>query len=301
MLGSEKHLLVEPDGFRSLDKVPQGVWLLSHRFRNSGNPCLGSLLTLGGVDVPSVPDDAWRKVMATLGSTDPVPWSSVLPPSFYKKRVKNILKTVVGNFDRLPKEYCAQTWMPCGSVLDALRPARVDSSQFRSLSDAGVGNGALESFRPGAGGYAPVVAYDRFGTRTGRLTVASGPNILTLKKEHRSVLRSHYSDGRVVSLDFSSLEARIILCEAGASAPASDIYGHIAQEIFGGSASRSAVKVAVLAELYGASKGLLSRKLEMTGPQLDRMVDGIRSYFKTDELKKRLAHDLRTTGYIHNK
>ena len=240
--------------------------------------------------------------MKIVGLDSDVPWSQVMAPSQYKMHIKNILKKVIGSFDLLPNEYFKETWIPCGEVFEALRPAKMDSSLFRSLIDeCGTGNGALESFRPGAGGYAAPVVYDRFGTRTGRLTVESGPNILTLKREHRSMIRSHYPGGSVVSLDFSSLEARIILHEAGVHAPTADVYGHIAKEIFGGSVARDAVKVAVLAELYGASKGLISRRLDMAGEQLDKFIDKIRSYFRTPDLRRRIASDLSSTGFIHNK
>jgi hypothetical protein len=302
VLGAEAHLLVHSEGFSSISRVPPGTLLLTGRFRNSGSPCLDSLLRLGGSPVDVMPSEKWRLAMRTVGLESDVPWSQVMAPSQYKAHIKNILKKVIGSFDRLPVEYFNETWIPCGEVLDSLRPAKVDSSRFRALiEECGTGNGALESFRPGAGGYSPPVVYDRFGTRTGRLVVESGPNILTLKREHRGMIRSHFPDGKVVSLDFSSLEARIILHEADVHAPSADVYGHISKELFDGSIDRAAVKVAVLAELYGASKGLISRRLDMSGEQLDKFIDRIRSYFRTPDLRRRIAEDLSSTGFIHNK
>lgn len=302
VLGSEKHMLVDQSGFATLDKIPPDVWTLSKSIDFRRRLCLNSALRLNRSAVDALPPDKWVKAMSILTKND-VKWSNVLPPDEYKRFVKNLVKSILGNIEDLPQEYCRVTWSSCGDLLAALKPAKIDTALFRELSGGGVehGGGALESFRPGGGGFASPIHYDRFGTRTGRLTVASGPNILTLKKDHRKILRSFYADGKICYLDFSSLEARIILYEAGVRPTGDDIYKQISEDALGGRVSRDVTKVSVLSELYGISKAALGNRLSMSGKQLDDFVASIRNYFKTPELKARLKEEYSTRGKIRNK
>jgi hypothetical protein len=238
----------------------------------------------------------------SLGLTNDVPWASIMPSSEYKSFVKNLVNCLTDSFFGLSKDYLVDTWVPCGRVLDALKPAKIATQSFKELLEKeGSGNGALESFKPGGGGYTSPVVYDRFGTRTGRLTVESGPNILTLRKDMRKLLRSHFQDGSIISLDFSSLEARIILAEAGGPVTTGDIYTKLSQDLFDGRIARDVVKVAVLSELYGASRSTLGYRLDMGGADLDSFIDRVRGVFKTSELKSRIKKDLSATGAIHNR
>lgn len=236
-------------------------------------------------------------------TTASVPWSKVMPPDEYRGFVKGLINSIMGTIDGLPKQYTRDTWARGGALLGLLRPSKVDMAAWREAMAA---NGdrtdaVLEGFRPGNGGWLAPVVYDRFGTRTGRLTVESGPNILILRKEYRRLLRSNFPDGRVCSLDFSALEARVLLAEAGVVPGPCDVYGQIASELFGGRVERDVVKVAVLSELYGASKTMLGAKLGMRGAELDSFVDLVRAHFKVGALRRRLADELAKTGRIHNR
>jgi len=301
ILGTESFLEVSSDGFSTHQKVPQDSWLFSGEYKTERYKCVDTLCRLANVNIASKPETKWVNMMMTLSGGESPPWSQIMPQSQYKKYVKNIVKSIIGNHKQLPEEYYVNTWIQCDGLFRSLRPARVDNSLHKSLMDnEGHGNGALETFKPGPGGFAPVVVYDRFGTRTGRLTVESGPNILVLKKEHRSILRSYYPQGDIVSLDFSSLEARVLLAEAQQHF-VGDVYQQMSNDIFQGKVSRSAIKTAVLGELYGASKATLGYKLDMSGIELDRFVATIKSYFKTDEIKSRLKKQFEENAMIRNR
>lgn len=302
MLGAEHHLEVLDSGFRIVKNLPSRCWLFDGDTKKIDNLCVDSLFRLNGIVISPHPPERWMNAMKTLACTNHIPWAQVMPASQYKSYVKNIVNSAKENFNRLSKDYCRDTWFTCSSVFAALRPAKIDSAIYRSIVETdGLGNGAVETFKPGAGGYAATVQYDRFGTRTGRLTVDTGPNILTLKKEHRKILKSHFPNGKVIALDFSSLEARIILAEAGVDLDSEDVYQHISDKIFGGSVARKTVKIAVLSELYGASRSALEHRLEMGGDELDRFTSSIKSYFRTELLKSRLKLQLNRDGQIHNK
>ncbi len=302
VLGSDSHLEFSADGVTLLSKVPPEAWLLSGHHRLDGGLCLDSLLRLAGISLRTLPHQKWVRAMSQL-TTTPSPWSKVMPPDDYRGFVRGLVNSIMGNIDGLPKQYTRDTWARGGAFLGSLRPAKVDMAAWREATAANGdrADAVLEGFRPGNGGWVSPVVYDRFGTRTGRLTVESGPNILILRKEHRRILRSNFPDGRVCSLDFSALEARVLLAEAGVAPGPGDVYGQIAAELFEGKVERDVVKVAVLSELYGASKAMLGAKLGMRGEALDGFVSKVRGYFKVDVLRRRLADELAKTGRIHNR
>ena len=177
-------MVVSSDGFTTLSKPPMDLWYLNGVLDPTKPLCLDSLLKLGGVELDLNPPEKWTTAMNLLVTGSSVPWSQVMPSSAYKPFIKNLVKSVSETIDSLPKDYYRDVWCPAGQLLAGLKAARVDGAAYRATA-AGLerDSGAFETFRPGPGGFLPPVVYDRFATRTGRLTVESGPNILTLKKE----------------------------------------------------------------------------------------------------------------------
>jgi hypothetical protein len=173
-------------------------------------------------------------------------------------------------------------------------------ASWAAFVETGLGNvPAVKSFKPGDDGFAKNVIYDRFKTLTGRLTVDSGPQILTLKREHRSMLRSIYgNDGSIFALDFAALEARILLYEYGRKCEDVDLYGMMAREL---GYDRKAVKAAVISELYGSSKRALGERLGIEGQELDEFVKKVKSYFNTSELLARIKPQFITSGKVINR
>ena len=302
ILGADKHILIATDGFTTLTKAPLAAWFLNGVIDPTKPFCLDSLLKLKGVVVQTLPADKWTRSMSLLMSDSIPPWSQVMPSAAYKSFIRNLIKTITETIDELPKDYYKSVWCPGGQLLCSLKSARVDTNVYKELAvNIGHDSGAFETFKPGAGGFLQPIVYDRFATRTGRLTVIEGPNILTLKKEYRKMLKSTYSDGVICSLDFGALEARIILAEAGKSTTNADLYGELANELFDGKIDRNTVKTAVISELYGASKGSLANRLGINGYKLDEFVTTIRSYFGVAELRKRLKDEFIRLGKVCNK
>lgn len=300
VLGSELSVEVSDEGFSTPKNISPDSWALTGGTKNEGL-CLDSLLKIAHVEVPSSPPTKWTTAMAYL-TTGSVMWSYALPASHYRSFVKNLVNSIAEVFEDLPKDYYRDVWAPAGQLLSALRPARVDPIIYRELAASSERDGgALETFRPGPGGFLPVVVYDRFATRTGRLTVGSGPNILTLKKDHRRLLKSNFPGGRIVSLDFGALEARIILSEAGHEVGCEDLYEKISSNLFSGSIDRSTVKTAVISELYGSSKAALGARLGVGKKKLDAFVDSVQAYFGTPALRRRLKEEYTRTGKIKNR
>ena len=105
----------------------------------------------------------------------------------------------------------------------------------------------------------PVPAYDRVSTKTGRLTIKSGPQILTLKREFRSIFSPSSSKSKLFEIDFISLEPRVALNFANVHA-SNDVYLSFIQNS-GINISRDAAKLAVLCSLYGAGETRLDALL----------------------------------------
>lgn len=301
VIGTEKHLLCS-DGYSWLDEPPVDAWFLSHG--DSDHPLsLNVLARLHGVSLDVSPPAAHARAMETLASGSIVPWSMVLPNRTHRAFVERIINSAVGATNELPKDYYASAWKAGGKVLRALRPAKIDVAQWESLVALEPPNlHVLQSFKPDKSGFAGKVTYDRFGTRTGRLTVKSGPGILTLKRDYRrKLLASRYEGGCVVSVDFAALEARVLLYEGGGRCDDPDLYSLISREVFGGTATRQQVKGAVISEVYGSSKAALGAALGISGRELDDFVARVRSFFKVSDLRKRVKDEYVKQGWITNR
>lgn len=298
LIGSQKNLLISSDGFTWIEKIPSEVWHFSGQIKNDSSKCFDSVLKLSSTaDPPKVPE-SYRKAMSLLMDSPPQ-WSMVMPPSKYKEFFNDVICYVKDNQD-ISTSYYETAWMPGNRILNAIRPAKTDGTRVSEIVNASAMNASVvESFRPRAGGYAQPVVYDRFGTVTGRLVIESGPNVLLLKKEYRPIIKPSHQDGKIISIDFASLEARILLYESGNDCPEFDLYGMLAER-FGGM-HRDLVKAAVLSVLYGSSKTMVALNLGVSEDKVTKVIKQIEEYIDTRALIKRLREEHRETGYIKNR
>ncbi len=298
LIGSQKNLLISSDGFAWVEKVPSEVWHFSGQVKNDSSKCFDSVLKLSATaDPPKVPE-SYRKAMSSLMDSSP-PWAMVMPPSKYKEFFNDVICYVKDNRN-VSTSYYETAWMPGNKILNAIRPAKTDGTRVSEIVNASAVNAqVVESFRPRAGGYASPAVYDRFGTVTGRLVIESGPNILLLKKEYRSIIKPSHPDGKIISIDFASLEARILLYESGNDCPEFDLYGMLAER-FGGM-PRDLVKAAVLSVLYGSSKTMVALNLGVSEDKVTKVIKQIEEYIDTRALIKRLKEEHKQTGHIRNR
>ena len=300
LLGTDRHFVVDDTACSWSDDVPPETWHLNGSVKFDTTWCLDTALKLSGSKLDLQPPTRFVKAMSSLGINASVPWSKVMPAlehrSFTKRLVEDARMAMVkGSLD-----YYRGTWVLGNGLFKVLQPVKVDKLSWQRLMLALAGNvPALKSFEPDTDGFARPVTYDRFKTLTGRLTVTSGPQILTLKREHRNIMRSvHGDDGLIVALDFAALEARVLLYEHGRNCEELDLYGMIAKEL---GADMKAIKGAVISELYGSSKKALGIALGMQGKDLNDFVKKIRLYFNTRELLKRVKKQYVETGKVVNR
>lgn len=303
LIGSDMHLLVG-DGYEWVTSPPRDSWHFSGYVKDDSERCFDSLLKLNGVEVDCSPPNNYVTAMSNtaLFDTPFYPWQKIMPKRQYREFVEKVVSNVCGVIPRLDKKYYEVTWVPSGHVLRSLQPAHVSLSVFEAtLAESDILRSTVEKFKPDKNGFVNPPKYNRFGTRTGRLTIASGPDILRLKKSYRNMLVPFDPTGKVVSIDFSSLEPRILLYEAGRSCRDRDLYSYVSRELFGGEANRDAVKGAIISELYGSGRELLEKTLGIHGDELTSFMGKIRELFMTSQLKKRLKDEFIKTGTIKNR
>lgn len=302
VLGTKRHIVGDVEGYTWSDSVSRDTWHLTGELKSAAtSKCLDTLLRLTQRDLPSVPERYVVAMRHLVTGSQVIPWQTVLPQDQFKEFFKNLVQETTDAFSGLPFDYYDIAWSAGSRVLGSLRPACIDTNFFNSAIQENPGSPGLESFRPKRSGYAHPVTYDRFATRTGRLTVIEGPNILILKKDLRRIIKSSFDGGSIVYLDFRALEARIVLAEAGRSSSADDIYQDISNVQFKGILPRDVVKVAVLAELYGISRGALKTKLGVSDQKLDSFISVIKDYFKVEDLRSRLRRQVALDGKMFNR
>lgn len=304
VIGTEKHLIVSDDGFVWSHHVPDDAWHLTGELKLSSTRCLDTLLRLEHVDIDLKPSRSWREVVDTVSKAEPlvhVPWQLVMPSRDHRAFIKRLVDEVQGILPSVIANYYRDTWVKHTRVFNSLQRARIDTQRWRVAQASNVKNtAAIESFRPLSDGLAREVVYDRLNTHTGRLTVKSGPQILTLARTLRDIIapREGY---KLINFDFAALEARVLLYECGGKCTEPDLYASMAQSIFNGSVERDAVKIAVLSELYGSSKYELGIRLGVQGAELDKFVDAVKLFFNSHKLKKRIRAHYVKYGFIRNR
>jgi len=269
--------------------------------------CFDTMLTLRGRRFDLSPGDRWQRAVSTVlrgAQGVRVPWSYVMPRRDHTAFVKNIINSANEAIDELTLDYLATSWADGARVLGRLERACIDGQLVERLhtqEQSESVKSALASFAPLADGRAAPIVYDRLTTATGRPTVVSGPQILTVRKDLRRVITSaHGAKGVIVILDFAALEARVVLHGAGRSCTEPDLYGAIAYEQFDGRVARSAVKTCVLSLLFGAGRASTAERLGSDGPEVDTFIARISEYFGFGRLGAALTQLRSEQGVLRN-
>jgi len=286
VLRTPTHIVVRNNEYVLTRAIPSDCWV----YGKTRHPnCVQTLCKIYNNPVPSIYTDTEKRTFEVLGKQpDSVPWIHVLGLDRIKKRIYNIsnhLETVLGASSR--KLY-NEIYLDTRKLLGCLSPAYVcikTLEKFITTEQNSSLRTCLETFRPLSDQKAKPVIYNQAGTSTGRLTVKSGPSILTLPSRYRSILKSRYKNGSIVSIDFKSLEPRVALSVREKSAP-DDIYTHISESILGGKTNRDVAKIATIAALYGIS---FKKFKEMSKCNDRSVLDRVKDFFAVKIMTKNLA------------
>ena len=148
-------------------------------------------------------------------------------------------------------------------------------------------------------GFAAKVRYDTTGTKTGRMSVISGPSVLTLKRGFKECLVSRFDGGRIVEIDYSALEPRTALALAGSDlATADDVYLEIGDHL--GISDRETAKQVIISFLYGAAVSTICRIANISKDVLSPKLKNLKKMFKYDETIFQISSQLTKSNSFRN-
>lgn len=295
-LGSDRHLVVGPGEGRAewTRAVPADAWALGVGPTNHALDIRAAAEYAGAAVDWEIPAKFTRAdEEANVDVARPI---QTMPRSALLAHVGELLSKAESLRDVCHDSYITGQFASTRQQLGEIRAARVDPNDWREAMEGDGGGPAAASFEPNSDGLADATVYDQLGSITGRLTVTSGPQILTLRRDLRGVLRPTRRGRRLLMVDFVSHEPRVTLCLMGGEPPL-DIYGWFREERMS-DISRDLAKSAVISTLYGMSPSTLAEKLDCTLVEAKLVNEVVRGTFGLVELEKRLLSQLKSEGHI---
>lgn len=311
LLGFDQHLSYKSGKFTRVRDIPEGDSIVY------GDPELLELAKLYNITLPEFPPSRYVKAFqTTLRSRDvsEVPWKDAIPPEAFKRIVKGLGESLEKAFSETDFSYYRTHYRKTMKALSYLRQAKIDPRAWKvhSMDPDLITPHVFHSFQPDEDGFTSPVVYSRCDTKTGRLKVVEGPNILTLPKEQRNVLSSRFGmNGKVWSLDYSSLEPRVLLSvrdflasqspltgsppQTLVSKTESDVYTSFLTRFQITTITRAQVKEVVLSLIYGAGQDTIMEKLQ--GVKDPRgFIDAVNDFFGLDLVRQRLVEEWEANG-----
>ncbi len=291
VLRCDRHLICADEGYSWVDDIPNGTMTYDSDFLP--RDCVRTSLHLVGKSLEERESmERYTKALSSVPVSERPPLCAFLPKEDYKAFTTNLIKRLQEHL-RVPSYYESH-YNRHTEVFDSLQRALVHLnriSQHSSESDAN--RPVLASFFPDTDNKCRPVKYDRISGRTGRLKVANGPSILTLKKEYRDILRSRFDNGKIISVDYKSLEARAFLYLSGGNESQDDIYAATSTKLFNDEYPRHIVKACVISLLYGMGDPALAIKLNLDKGKVRKISRSVRKHFRYEELKTKLESQLK--------
>lgn len=278
LCGLEKHVVV--NGKTSLvSERPDCDWVGSTK-TYSDPRCLRTLFELEAKPFPVDPPQKYAALGASLGRQDP--WELVHPT----RRLwwaQDTAKRAEKLANECSRAYQRDVFAPCTAIFNRLQPWRCDPS-VKESDDANAVSCVTED------GWLAPPTYNRFGTRTGRLTVTEGPRVLTIRHDTRALFKAIDDDHELLQFDFAALEARCALGLAGRPVDLhEDPYTVIAELM--SAKDRDEAKSATFSALYSDPTAKTQR---------DPRVSKVRRIFKLGETFTSLKRAWQEDGVVRN-
>jgi hypothetical protein len=236
--------------------------------------------------------------------TEDIPWEQCFTTKRYYNMITEKVTTWRDKLGNVDLEYYLNHFRPEQKIFDYLQPVKVSPLKYwNNLKEATGGQKeCVQSFMP-TSGYAQPVKYSHTDTLTGRLKVLSGPNILLLQKKYRNMIESRFgSDGRIVYLDYASLEPRVLLSVTNPSLIGYlplDIYSKVIDDLGLTGIDRNLVKLVILSQIYGAGEDLLLSKLAGHVSEPLVFIQKIKDYFGVEGLQEKLVSEFAINARSH--
>ena len=220
-----------------------------------------------------------------------------IPPETIKEHFQNITETLQNALCCKENEEYLVSYLEIKRFLRELSPPTIDVARLKQIvaksSHEPTAKRMLELL-PDDSGRARKSEYSMHGSRTGRLVIKSGPQILTMPSETRSSFESSYRRGKILQIDLISAEPKIALHMQGKDEIV-DVYEHISKVILGGKVSRDQAKLTTLCALYGQSPTNLGRSLP-GDISPNYVIKQTKRFFDVYNLEKLLKNSMRNNN-----
>jgi len=206
---------------------------------------LNEFMSIWGHDV-SLLSTGELKMIGDLGLTR-VNAVNMLPATVLKRRLTEIerLRTEVMSADEMG---WLETYVGGREFLDSMQPFRVEPRADVEPEDESSWDVAARLGEPVS------VTYSMGNTITGRLTVTSGPNVLTATPDERTSWRDP-GGAPLIELDISALEPTILFgLQAPDFDPGDDLYDAVNRSWFDSGLTRDVAKQVTISLCYGATR-----------------------------------------------
>lgn len=148
-------------------------------------------------------------------------------------------------------------------------------------------------------GYASKITYETSTTKTGRMSIVTGPNVLTMKKNVKQDIVSRFPNGKIIEIDYSALEPRVALAIAGSVfAKTADVYSALGKVV--DIPDRNIAKQLIISFLYGAGAGMMCRLTGLANTDLQVRLTKLKKIFNQDLVIEKIKLDLENKGYFYN-
>jgi len=291
-------LLISTTGtFTRLSRRPPGTWFLRSALRpNDDSPNVNTALRLEARDCIAVPSPKFSSTLTGMPQGTSPPWPMLMPRREYLSYINSVIDCVRSSLNLSDNSYYLNAWSQVTHLFTSMQ--RLVAPNPVMFDDQSCHEAA--SFRP-RGGKCDTISYNRFGTRTGRLTTSSGPQILTLRKDHRKFLRSRWGDnGLLLSLDFSALEVRLLMSDMAGIVVQQDPYLDLSGALMG-ELNREKSKLALISTVYGSTTHGLSQSLGVSLTEAKHIHSTIAERCGVGDLLKRLRSEHNKNGFIRNR
>lgn len=272
LTGASKDFIWE-DGSLHFSDLSNPDWHFDTRKKRAG--CVRAASEAAGLNLVLEPGSPqvkfWKK------HTQFPAWHRILTRDKFEDHIRNQIRVVTDFLSDENNKYFLTTFQVQQSLIDALQPARVSD---KSLQEFG--------FLPDRDGFVSIPEYDNVSSSTGRMSIKSGPKILTMQRDLRKNIVSRWSDGVLVEVDFRALEARVLCWICGNKPDTDDVYEWISKKMETGNVPREVVKEATLAAIYGMSRrNFVLRYQDM--PDSPEIYDSIRKLMRVKDLEDKLT------------
>lgn len=296
VIQSKKHILVKNNEYEIINNIPQNIFVYDKNYIKYN--CARTAIFLNGNSFHDY--ESLEKYFVALKTFDEkISLSLFLPSDVYKNFVIKLIDKIKNGLKNT--SYYENYYVPHTILFENLFQAKINKTNlFNHIKNElyKSNTSVLSSFQPNEEGYAKDVKYDRLSIRTGRVKITDGPSILLLKKEYRDIITSRYKNGRIVSIDYSGFEMRVLLNLFGNNKNdiGDDVYEYLSKNIFHNVFTREVIKSAVISLVNGMSENTLAIKLSIDRDEIRKIVKKIKEFFNYNSFEQHLK-----SNYKNNK